>query len=87
MTLMPYLFWFAAGVAIGAIYLFLIGRSVEAIMEGGRWHSAALPLLLRIALAVAVFGMGAYQGALPVLSILAGFIAARSIGLRRIREG
>jgi NhaP-type Na+/H+ or K+/H+ antiporter len=86
MNMMPFIFWIATGIALGSVYLFLIGRSVEAILGHGRWPTAALPLLLRIALSVAIFGMAARQGALPVLSVLAGFIASRSIGLRRIRE-
>lgn len=87
MSLLPFFLWIVIGVGLGFVYLHLIGRSVEAIVESGRWQTGALPLLVRIALAVAVFGFVARQGALPVLSVLAGFIAARSIGLRRIREG
>ena len=84
---MPFLFWIAIGAALGFIYMLLIGRSVAAIVEGGRWQSAALPVLLRIALAALIFGLAAGQGAVAVLTALLGFLAARSLRLRRLRMG
>ncbi len=86
MTLIIGLTWFSAGLALGALYLFLIGRTVEAITGYVGWRTAALPLVLRISLAVAAFAFASRQGALPVLAMLSGFLVARSLGLRRVRE-
>ena len=86
MTLIIGLTWFSAGLALGSIYLFLIGRTVVAITGDNGWTAAALPLVLRISLAVAAFAVASGQGALPVLAMLAGFLVARSLGLRRVRE-
>lgn len=83
MTAATILFWFVTGGALGIVYLLLIGRTVAAIVEGQGWQTAALPILLRMGLALAVFGTASHLGALPVLSALAGFLAARSVGLGR----
>ncbi len=86
MTLASALPWFGAGLALGAVYLFLIGRSVAAISDGRAWRAAG-PLVLRLAVASAAFLVAARHGAFPPLLMLCGFVVMRTIALRRIREG
>jgi len=79
--------WLAAGAAMGAAFLYLVARSVAAIRRPGARGAAAGFLVLRMALAVAVFTLAARQGALPLVSALAGFLVARTVAIRRMREG
>lgn len=79
-------FWLAAGVALGAVYLWLVARTVAAITGEGRKTGAAAWLVLRMALAAGAFWAAATQGALPVLVMLLGFLIARTVAIRRARE-
>lgn len=74
--------YLAAGAALGALYFFLLYRTV-------RLHAAqaaalrVVPLyLLRVGAAVAVFWAVAHQGALPLLLTLLGFLLARLLAQR-----
>lgn len=75
--------WGLAGLALGAAYLWLVARSVAALVAPGA-KSAAGYLALRIGLAAGVFWMAALQGAGPLLAVLAGFLVARTLTLRII---
>lgn len=86
MTLTTSLLWFGAGALLGTAYLYLIGRSVAAVSDGAAWR-VAVPLALRIALAAGAFVFAARHGALPLLLMLGGFLVARTVALRRVREG
>jgi hypothetical protein len=87
MTGLPQLaFWLTAGIALGAVYLWLVARTVAAITGEGRKTSAAAWLVLRMALAAGAFWAAATQGALPVLVMLLGFLIARTVAIRRARE-
>lgn len=79
--------WLLAGGVLGAVYLFLVGRSVAAVGGAANWRAFALPLLLRVILAAAGFWFAARHGALPLVSMLGGFLVARGVALRRAREG
>lgn len=87
MTLVSGLPWLVAGAALGTAYLYLIRKSVAAVRDGGSWRAAALPLGLRMVLAVSAFFLASQHGALPLLSMLVGFLGARSIALRRVWKG
>ena len=78
--------WIAAGLALGTIYLWLLGRSVSAIVSPGARLSAVVWLLLRIALAGAALWLAGQQGALPLLLVLLGFLIARTVAVRLMRE-
>ena len=79
-------FWLAAGVALGAVYLWLVARTVAAITGAGRKTDAAAWLVLRMALAAGAFWAAATQGAPAVLAMLLGFLVARTVAIRRARE-
>lgn len=78
--------WVLAGGVLGAVYLFLIGRSVAALGDTANWLSFSVPLLLRVILVAAAFWFAARHGALPLLSMLGGFLVARGVVLRRARS-
>lgn len=78
--------WLASGLVLGAVYFFLLARSAAAIGDAGNWRSAARFLVLRVALAVAVFAMAAMQGAPALLFALTGFLVARAIAISRVRR-
>jgi hypothetical protein len=78
--------WLLAGVAMGSVYLLLIRYSVAAIVDGRRF-GAAPHLVLRIALAAAIFFLAAQQGALPAILVLCGFLLVRMVVLGRVRRG
>lgn len=79
--------WLAAGVALGACYLYLIGRSVAAIGADAGWPAIVLPAALRLALAAAALVFAARHGALPLGAMLCGFLLARTAAIRRARDG
>lgn len=79
--------WFLAGGVLAAAYLDLIRRSVAALTGTGARGAAMGWLLLRVVLAAALFAGAARQGAGPLLTVLAGFLAVRTVLLARGREG
>ncbi len=79
--------WLFAGAALGGVYLYLIARSLAAIHAASAWYAAALYLALRIGLAVAAFALAAMSGAAALLLMLAGFLLARTVVIRRVRVG
>jgi hypothetical protein len=79
--------WLLAGVALGAVYMYLIARTVAAIGPPASNRVAALWLLVRFALAASVLALAAMQGAGPLLAVLLGFLLARSVATRRVRRG
>lgn len=87
MTAFPQLaLWLVAGIALGAVYLWLVARTVAAITGSGQRTTAALWLVLRMALAAVAFWAAASEGALPLLVMLLGFLIARTVAIRRARE-
>lgn len=72
-----------AGAALAAIYLAMLSRSV-ALFTGGRgpWRAVALTVA-RLALAGLAFWLAARQGAGPLIALFAGFLALRTLWLRR----
>ena len=85
-ALAQFALWLAAGIALGAVYLWLVARTVAALTGSGGKAPAALWLVLRMALAVGAFWVAATEGALPVLVMLLGFLIARTVAIRRARE-
>lgn len=73
----------AAGAALGMAYMAVLARSVAALVEDGGTGAAVLLTVTRIAVAVAAFWAAALAGAGPLLTMLAGFLLARSAVLRR----
>ena len=85
-ALAQFALWLAAGIALGAVYLWLVARTVAALTGSGGKAPAASWLVLRMALAVGSFWAAATEGALPVLAMLLGFLIARTVAIRRARE-
>ncbi|PWJ20251.1 ATP synthase subunit I [Jannaschia seohaensis] len=75
--------WLLGGIALGAVYMHLISRTVAAIARPVSNRAAAGWLLLRFGLAAAVLALGAMQGAGPLLAALAGFLLSRTVAIRR----
>lgn len=74
-----YLLYFGAGLVLGAVYFHMLSRSVRLHASAGSL-GRVLPLHLgRFAAAGAGFWLIAQQGAMPLLSALLGFLAARSV--------
>lgn len=78
--------WLGTGAALGAVYLWLIARTVAAIQPPGDARAAVMWLLLRVGLAAGTLVLAAMQGAAPLLAVLAGFMGVRSLVLRRARS-
>lgn len=79
------LLWLAAGAALGAFYFWMLGRSVAAFgQQGGRGRAIGFAVL-RLAVAVAVMTAAALSGTAPLLLALLGFVAARTVAIRRAR--
>ena len=74
--------WLLGGIALGAVYMRLIARSVAAIGSAAAYRAAAGWLVLRLGLAAAVLALAAMQGAGPLLAALAGFLIARTVAIR-----
>jgi hypothetical protein len=78
--------WLVGGIALGAVYLHLLGRSVAAVEAPGARRAAAGWFLLRFVAAAVVFGLAATQGAAAVVAALLGFHIARTFVLRRMTD-
>jgi F1F0 ATPase subunit 2 len=77
----------AVGGLLGAVYFFLLYRTVR-LQAGDGPVGLIVPLyLLRGGLAIAVFWGLAHFGALALLAGLAGFLAVRFLAQRLVREG
>jgi hypothetical protein len=78
--------WAAAGFGFGCGYFAALRRSVELYRAGG---SRLIPIALtlgRIAGAILFFGLAVRFGGLPLLAALLGFLLARMLALRAVRE-
>lgn len=72
----------SGGFLLGLLYFRLLRDTAERLVAGGGWPRAALFTVLRIAGAVAVLGLAAQAGPLPLLAAFFGFLAARLLFLR-----
>ena len=79
--------WLVGGVALGAVYMHLIARSVAVIGPSAPARGAIALFILRFALAASVLTLAAMQGAGPLLAVLAGFLLARTVAIRRAKKG
>jgi len=77
---------FSAGALLGLSYFGLLMRSVEALVSGGGWRAALGMSLARLAGAGVVLAIAARFGATSLLSVFVGFLAARTLVLRRARK-
>ena len=85
MNLPPFLLsalYFAVGAGLGLVYFSLLGNTVRQFVEHGSLKRALPLYLARIILAVAIFGLLARQGTLPLLLALLGFLSGRLLVLR-----
>jgi len=77
MNYLAYASFAAIGAVVGALYFFILYRTVR-MHAAGAAIARVLPLyLLRAAGAIAVFWTIAREGAIPLLLALAGFLVAR----------
>jgi hypothetical protein len=74
-----------AGLGFGCAYFAALRHSVDRYASGGGPLVIGILALARIAAAVVFFGFAATLGALPALSALVGFLAARMHALRTAR--
>ncbi len=81
------IFWPLAGIALGAVYFLLLGRSVAVIGGMGDWRGAVGAFAVRIGLAAGVFALAAMQGVAPLLLTLIGFLVARTVVIARMKRG
>jgi F1F0 ATPase subunit 2 len=84
-TVIQILAWLAFGAALGAVYFLILGRSVAALADGNDPRRAAVLLIARFGLAAAGFALAAAQGAMALLTALAGVLLARTVAIRRAR--
>jgi hypothetical protein len=75
-----------AGFALGWGYFHALHRTIDLVVHGERWRSPLLLTIARIGSAVLVFGGAAQFGAGALLASLAGFLLARFVMLRSLRE-
>lgn len=75
-----------AGLAIGFLYFQVLRRTVDAFVGGRGWLLPAGLTLARIAAMAAILIGAAWLGPLPLLASFVGFLIARAIALRYVRE-
>lgn len=79
-----------AGLGFGGAYFAALRRTAELLAASGAGSGARLlPAALtlgRLAVAIVFLGCAARVGALPLLTALAGFLAARALALRAVRR-
>ncbi|MDK3019949.1 N-ATPase subunit AtpR [Pseudodonghicola flavimaris] len=77
--------WLGAGLALGAFYFWMLGRSVAAFGQAEGRRRAIGYVVLRLAVAAGVMTLAALQGTGPLLLTLLGFIVARTVAIRRAK--
>ncbi|TCP39971.1 ATP synthase subunit I [Rhodovulum marinum] len=77
----------AGGLALGAVYFALLGRSVALAAPTGTRGRALIFFGLRLSLAAGALWLTAQASGLALIAMLAGFLLARGVVLRRVREG
>ncbi|MCU0753675.1 MAG: hypothetical protein MUE46_00930 [Xanthomonadales bacterium] len=83
----PPLFWIVAGTlgaAGGYAYFRMLQQSVDRLIAGGSLWQLGLAAILRVGVALLLFGSLAKIGALPLLAGLGGFLLARLLHTRRV---
>jgi hypothetical protein len=73
-----------AGLALGLLHFNLLRRTIDALDAG--WRRPALFGLARIIGTLLLFGLVSRLGGPALLAAFAGFLAARSLALRRARR-
>lgn len=76
----------AMGLLAGFAYFAALGRTVALFASGGGWLGPAALTLGRLIAATAFFALAARLGPAPLLAAFTGFLAARTIMLRRVRR-
>jgi hypothetical protein len=76
----------AFGLVFGLAYFAALRRTADLFSAGKGYLVPAALTLGRFAGAVAVFGLAAWLGALPLLAALLGFLLARTAALRTARR-
>ena len=74
------------GGAFGLVYFAALRRTVALLATGSGWASPLLFTLCRIIGAVAFLTLAAKLGAAPLLAAFLGFLVARAIAVRVVRE-
>jgi F1F0 ATPase subunit 2 len=80
MQVLPYTMF---GALIGVAYLGLLGWNVRLYADRGAAWSAMIVHLMRLVVIGAAFTLCARQGALPLLSSLAGFQIVRTVAVNQ----
>lgn len=75
-----------AGLGFGGAYFAALRRTAELLAASGARLLPAALTLGRLAVAIVFLGCAARVGALPLLTALAGFLAARALALRAVRR-
>jgi hypothetical protein len=75
-----------AGLAFGSAYFAALRRTTELLAGSGAWLWPAVWTLGRLLAAIVFLAFAAKLGALPLLTALAGFLAARALALRAVRR-
>ncbi len=76
----------ALGALVGAAYFAVLGWNVRLYAGHGAGSKALLLHLIRLAVAIALFTLLARQGAAPLLTSFAGFLAIRTISVSDYRR-
>jgi len=88
MTITPGLIiWLVAGIALGAVYMYALWRSVRGMQAANGWLALVGPMALRLGMAGLLLVFAARHGPLPVIAVLIGFLLTRTVVIRRMREG
>jgi len=74
------------GLVFGLAYFAALRRTADLFSAGKGYLLPAALTFCRFTGAVAVFGLAAWLGALPLLAALLGFLLARAIALRTARR-
>ncbi|AZG78846.1 hypothetical protein IYX23_01095 [Methylocystis sp. L43] len=70
-----------AGFVFGRVYFAALRRTAVGIAAGNRWMFLLAFTLGRYGAAIILLGLSAQLGAIPLLSMFLGFLAARGVAL------
>lgn len=76
----------ALGLALGFAFFVSLRINVGLYLGGGGWTAPLGLHLVRITVAAVAFWLAARQGAVPLVAMLAGFVAARPLAGRSVRS-
>lgn len=85
--LLQALIYLGLGGCVGTVFFLSLRNMVRTVQSGAPIYLTVVFGVLRVGVAGVLFWLAAQQGAMPVLMMLLGFLAARQVVMAKARKG